>query len=422
MPIQRHQLEAAAEALRRVMKFEHPADAVLSQFFREHRALGQHDRAFVAESAFGVLRRWQFVGHLGGTPIPKRMLLVYLARVAGMSVRELAPLIARGDVEWLGTVKAAPAAALPLAIEAELPDWVIEALRPRLRDAEILALGRALQQPAPLDLRVNTLRTDREAVQRELAAGGIAVEATPYSPLGLRVNGRPALNRHPLFLSGAVEVQDEGSQLLAYLLAPRRHELVVDFCAGAGGKSLQLGAMMQSQGRIYAFDISAARLARLKPRLKRSGLSNLHPQLIRGENDARIKRLAGKIDRVLVDAPCSGFGTLRRNPDLKWRQSPQTVAELTMKQAAILRAAARLLKPGGRLVYATCSLLAAENQDIVDGFLAESAGFSVLDCAGLLRQQRIALDTGRDFQLWPHVHGTDGFFAVALEKSLLTSG
>jgi len=191
----------------------------------------------------------------------------------------------------------------------------------------------------------------------------------------------------------------------------------VDFCAGAGGKSLMLGALMHSHGRIYAFDVSAARLARMKPRLKRSSLSNIHPQTIRNENDLRIKRLAGKIDRVLVDAPCSGLGTLRRNPDLKWRQSPQSLGELKLKQAAILHAAANLVKPGGRLVYATCSLLAEENEDIVTAFLTRRPEFLGLHCGELLRGQRIELDTGRLLRLYPHLHGTDGFFAAALQRS-----
>ena len=216
---------------------------------------------------------------------------------------------------------------------------------------------------------------------------------------------------------GAFEVQDEGSQLLCHLVAPRRHDLVVDFCAGAGGKSLMLGALMHSQGRIYAFDVSAARLQRLKPRLKRSGLSNLYPHAISNENDLRVKRLHGKIDRVLVDAPCSGLGTLRRNPDLKWRQSPQSVEELMRKQAAILRSAAKLLKPGGRLVYATCSLLAEENEDIVSAFIKDRGDFAELHCGEILAQQGIVLDTGRNLRLMPHVHGTDGFFAAVLQRS-----
>ena len=206
-----------------------------------------------------------------------------------------------------------------------------------------------------------------------------------------------------------------GSQLLGYLLAPKRRDMVVDFCAGAGGKALMLGAMMHSQGRVYAFDTSEKRLNNLKPRLKRSGLSNLFPQLIAGEKDLKVKRLAGKIDRVLVDAPCSGLGTLRRNPDLKWRQSPESIEELKHKQAAILSSAALLLKPGGRLVYATCSFLPEENQEIAEHFLADRPQFTLLNCSELLAQQKISLDTGVFLQLSPQVHHTDGFFAAAME-------
>jgi 16S rRNA (cytosine967-C5)-methyltransferase len=216
---------------------------------------------------------------------------------------------------------------------------------------------------------------------------------------------------------GTLEIQDEGSQLIGWLVAPKRTDMVADFCAGAGGKSLLLGALMRSHGRLYAFDVSERRLANLKPRLARSGLSNVHPQLIAHERDAKIKRLAGKLDRVLVDAPCTGFGTLRRNPDLKWRQTEADLAELTAKQAAILAAAASLVKPGGRLVYATCSVLPEENGDIVDGFLAAHPGFARIDAAAELARAGIALDTGPTLVLLPHRHACDGFFAAVLERA-----
>jgi 16S rRNA (cytosine967-C5)-methyltransferase len=250
-----------------------------------------------------------------------------------------------------------------------------------------------------------------------LAEEGIQAAPTPYSPVGIRVRGKPAIQRSRLFLTGAVEVQDEGSQLLAYLVAPRRGEMVVDFCAGAGGKTLHLGALMRSEGRVYAFDVAERRLAQLKPRLKRSGLSNVYPQRIDSENDARVKRLAGKIDRVLVDAPCSGSGTLRRNPDLKWRQSPGTIAALARVQASLLTAAARLVKPGGRLVYATCSLLEEENEAVVDAFLERAPAFSPVPASEVLARHDIFIDTGSRLRLLPHVHGTDGFFAAVLERA-----
>jgi 16S rRNA (cytosine967-C5)-methyltransferase len=196
--------------------------------------------------------------------------------------------------------------------------------------------------------------------------------------------------------------------------------MVADFCAGAGGKTLLLGGLMRSQGRLYAFDVAEKRLAKLKPRLARSGLSNVHPVRIESENDIKIKRLAGKLDRVLVDAPCSGLGTLRRNPDLKWRQTPASVAELTVKQAAILHAASGLVKTGGRLVYATCSLLAAENDAVVADFLAAHPQFVALSAAEVLSRQGIDIDCdasgGDRLRLLPHRHGTDGFFAAVMER------
>jgi len=211
---------------------------------------------------------------------------------------------------------------------------------------------------------------------------------------------------------------------LALLLDAHRGEMVVDFCAGAGGKTLAIGASMRSTGRLYAFDTSAHRLDALKPRLARSGLSNVHPAAIAHERDERVKRLSGKIDRVLVDAPCSGLGTLRRNPDLKWRQSPQAIEELTVKQTAILQSAARLLKPGGRLVYATCSLLQAENEAIAQAFSEAHPDFVLLPVGALLEGLKVpplpaiseAAASSHYLRLWPHLHATDAFFAAVWQK------
>ncbi|MDQ3186487.1 MAG: RsmB/NOP family class I SAM-dependent RNA methyltransferase [Pseudomonadota bacterium] len=408
-------LDMATAALRAVLPLEHPADSVLRHFFRENPMLGANDRAFIAESVFGILRHRFFLECIAGPPAPRPLVLAYLAKFQGMNLRELIPLVSEAEAKWLSGIKAATPKSEPLAIQAEFPDWVVEKLRRFMQDIDILNLGRSLQQPASLDLRVNTLLTNRDEVLALLSKDGIEGNPTPFSPIGIRLSGKPAINRHELFLTGKVEVQDEGSQLLGYLLAPKRGDMVVDFCAGAGGKTLMLGALMRSQGRIYAFDISEKRLNNLKPRLKRSGLSNLYPQRIANENDIKIKRLTGKIDRVLVDAPCSGLGTLRRNPDLKWRQSPGGIEELKRKQTAILSSAANLLKPGGRLIYATCSFLPEENGEIVECFLAGHSQFKLLNCAELLAQQKIPLDTGGYLHLSPGLHGTDGFFAAAVE-------
>jgi 16S rRNA (cytosine967-C5)-methyltransferase len=329
----------------------------------------------------------------------------------------LAEAVTPRELEWLAEIKGQPEPELSLAEQADLPDWLVERLQARMSAEEVLALARGLNQPAPLDLRVNAMKANREEVLARFATDGIEAEACLYAPLGIRLKGRPSLSKHPFFLEGKIEVQDEGSQLLGLLLAPKRGEMVVDFCAGAGGKTLLLGAMMRSTGRLYAFDVAEKRLVKLKPRVARSGLSNVHPVLISGENDTKVKRLAGKIDRVLVDAPCSGLGTLRRNPDLKWRQTPESVAELTRKQADILAGAARLVKAGGRLVYATCSILPDENEAIVDAFLASHPDFQRLSAADLLAKQDITIDVGTDLRLLPHTHGTDGFFAAVLERN-----
>lgn len=409
-------LSPTLHALADVLAFEHPADAVLSRYFRLNPKLGGRDREFIAETVYAVLRRKCLLDRVAPNASPRKLVLAALVRLRGVSVRELEPLLKGDEGEWLKSVKAAAPELTP-AEQAELPDWLWQRLAAVHGEEQALAVGRAMQNPAPLDLRVNTLLASRDEVLATFKAEGIEAEATPYSPFGVRLAKKIALNRHPLFTSGKVEVQDEGSQLLGLLLAPRRKEMVVDFCAGAGGKTLLLGAIMASQGRLYAFDVSEKRLNQLKPRLKRSGLSNVYPQLIAHENDTKIKRLAGKADRVLVDAPCSGLGTLRRNPDLKWRQSPQSVEELTAKQQAILASAARLLKPRGRLVYATCSLLPEENEAIVEAFLAAHPEYKLVPASQALQDARIPLEMGDYLKLQPQVHGTDGFFAAVVERT-----
>lgn len=416
MQLTAFQLDAAISATRAILPLDLPADALMRRFFQEHPALGARDRTVIAETVFGILRHRFFLEQCVERITPRALVLAYLAKFGNINLRQLADMINSSESKWLAEIKAIRIDALPLPVQAELPQWLVEKLQKEISDQAILELGLALQKPAPLDLRVNTILGKRGDILDCLSAEQIEAQATPYSPCGIRLIGKPAINRHALFLSGKIEVQDEGSQLLGYLLAPKRGEMVVDFCAGAGGKSLLLGALMQSKGRIYAFDISEKRLQNLKPRYKRSGLSNLHAQRIAHEHDSKVKRLAGKIDRVLVDAPCSGMGTLRRNPDLKWRQTPESIDELKVKQASILAAAANLLKPGGRLVYATCSFLPEENQNIIHDFLQAHSQFALLDCSELLMQQHIALNTGQFLQLSPTEHQTDGFFAAALTR------
>lgn len=413
-------LDACAELVRLTLTFEHPADAVVSRFFRDNRGLGPRERATLAETVYTVLRKKLLFDHMapsGSGPKERR-----LAILGFHGPRDfLKSALTDQEKNWLDQCDAVTVDDLMERHRHNLPEWLVKPLKDQLGD-DFWPLVESLAHSAPLDLRVNALKDKRADVQKELAKAGIKATPTPYSPWGLRIDDKPALTKLDAFTRGAIEVQDEGSQLLALMLDAKRGEMVVDFCAGAGGKTLAIGASMRSTGRLYAFDVSAHRLDALKPRLARSGLSNVHPAAIAHERDDRVKRLAGKIDRVLVDAPCSGLGTLRRNPDLKWRQSAQSVEELVAKQTAILASAARLLKPGGRLVYATCSILPQENEAIAEAFGAAHPDFELLDAGALLEQLKVhdaqGLCAGGEsgsayLRLWPHRHQTDGFFAAA---------
>lgn len=412
-------LEMSSELLRAVLQLDTPADSVVSAFFRKHKALGQRERHALAETAYTVLRQRPLLQHLaqsGSGPIERRLAIL------GWQGNEafLRGALNTQEQQWLEQVRQIDKTQLAPRLRHNLPEWLAQPLMARLGEEQFWSLAASMNEQAPLDLRVNTLKAKREEAQATLAAAGIEAELTPFSPVGLRIHGKPALNKLELFTGGGVEVQDEGSQLLALMLDAKRSEMVVDFCAGAGGKTLALGASMRNTGRLYAFDTSGHRLASLKPRLARSGLSNIYPTQIAHERDERIKRLSGKIDRVLVDAPCSGLGTLRRNPDLKWRQSLHAIQELQAKQTAILASAARLLKSGGRLVYATCSLLDAENEAIAEAFSAAHPQFKKLDAAEVLSRAHVEqadrLVENGYLRLWPHQHQTDGFFAAVWEK------
>lgn len=416
-------LEACSELVRLTLKFDHPADAVVSHFFREHRNLGPRERATLAETVYTVLRKKNLFDHFApsGSGPRERRLAILGFHGAGDFLRSA---LSAQEINWLDQCQSIKIEDLLERHRHNLPEWLVLPLKEQL-GAEFWPLVEALNQGAGLDLRVNALKAKRTEVQKALAESGIQSVNTPYSPWGLRIAGKPALNKHAAFVQGDFEVQDEGSQLLALLLDAKRGEMVVDFCAGAGGKTLAIGVSMRNTGRLYAFDTSAHRLDAFKARLKRSGLSNVHPAAIAHERDERIKRLSGKIDRVLVDAPCSGLGTLRRNPDLKWRQNPQSVQELTVQQTAILQGAARLVKAGGRLVYATCSVLPQENEAIATAFSAANPDFEPVPAGeiltGLKLENAPALCSGGEsgqlyLRLWPHRHATDGFFAAVWQR------
>ena len=411
-------LDGASDLLARVLRFDAPADGVVSAFFRAQRAYGPRERRALADTTYELLRRRRLYEHLAQAeagPLSRR--LAALAWRGDEGVLRVA--LSASENDWRDAALAIDVATLPDALRHNLPDWLAAELEGALGD-DFWPLIEALGRPAPLDLRVNLLASKREAARAALAAEGVESEPTPYSPWGLRVRGHPSLAAVGPYARGAVEVQDEGSQLLALLVDAHRGEMVADFCAGAGGKTLALGASMRNTGRLYAFDVAGARLAALESRLARSGLSNVYTVQLAHERDERLDRLCGKMDRVLVDAPCSGLGTLRRNPDLKWRQTPEAIAGLRAGQRDILAAAARLVKPGGRLVYSTCSLLTEENEAVADAFEAAARDFEPQDAGELLRRSGVGeaaelVSDGR-LRLRPHRHATDGFFAAAWRR------
>ena len=409
-------LGSAEEVLREILRFTAPADTTLSRYFKDHPRLGGRERGAIAECIYTVLRNKNFFTDFaegaGGANMRRLMLLGMLDAVG----LDALPGLSEEETAWLERMAGIDRKLLHKSLRTNMPLWLYEKLVAQYGEEEALALSDALNVPAPLDLRVNALKASRDEVIAKLAEAPIAATATPFAALGLRVLKKPQLQNLPLFKEGAIEVQDEGSQVLAQILGAKRGEMVVDFCAGAGGKTLALGAQMRNTGRLYAFDISEKRLAKLKPRLARSGLSNVHPVAIAHERDAKIKRLAGKIDRVLVDAPCSGMGTLRRNPDVKWRQPPEAIGEMQAKQISILDGAARLVKSGGRLVYATCSLLNEENDVVAAQFIESHPDFTLVPMSQVLAEQKIELEMGDYLKLLPHKHQTDGFFAAVFER------
>jgi 16S rRNA (cytosine967-C5)-methyltransferase len=417
-------LDVCSELVRLTLKFDHPTDAIVSRFCREHRGLGPRERATLSGTVYTVLRKKLLFDHYApsGSGPKERRLAILGFYGPGDFLRSA---LSDQEKNWLDQCEKINVADLMERHRHNLPEWLVQPLKDQLGD-EFWPLAESLNLGAGLDLRVNDFKAKRSDVQKELAQAGIKAVPTPYSPWGLRIAGKPSLNKMDAFTRGEFEVQDEGSQLLAMLVDAKRGEMVVDFCAGAGGKTLAIGAAMRSTGRLYAFDTSAGRLDSFKPRMARSGLSNVHPAAIAHERDDRVKRLSGKIDRVLVDAPCSGLGTLRRNPDLKWRQNLQLVLDMTVTQAAILQSAARLLKSGGRLVYATCSMLVQENEGIAQAFSQANKDFLPMDVGDILTGLKVtgaaALCSGgenglRYLRLWPHRHQTDGFFAAVWQKN-----
>ena len=432
-------LQAAIELYQRIETATEPADAVRDRYFRPRRYVGAKDRRAITERVFGLIRRrarldwWIARAARSLVPSPRNRMLADLALGDGATAGEIAGLFDGGrhrpatlDAHERALTEGLAGQSLnhpemPDRVSLEYPAWLDGPLR-RLWGRRLEAEMAALNRPAALDLRVNTCLASVDEARKSLAGDGFEARPTPFSPAGLRLDTRPNLRGTAAFLGGLVEVQDEGSQLIASLVGAAPGMTVVDYCAGAGGKTLALAAAMtrdgRLDGRLAACDVAGGRLGRMEDRLKRAQVMGVECRLIEEAGDTWLEEQAASSDRVLLDVPCTGTGTWRRHPDARWRLTTDDLETECGRQRRLLDDARRLVKPGGRLVYATCSVLAEENERPVADFLDGHPDFAVLDCAALWRQTLGApCPVGGPFlRLSPAATGTDGFFCAVLER------
>lgn len=431
-------LEAIIILVERILAGSTPADAIITAYFRQCRYMGSGDRRDISQTVYQVLRRYEELAwYLQNAPANKLgwgrlLVLTYIHKIQNLSVPEIQALCQGNGADnkfdpaplstlehmLLNDMGRLKPEAMPLAVRLNVPTWIVPYLEKTFGN-QLEEAVYALNQPAPFDLRVNTLKTTREAILTQLQAEGFEAMPTPWSPIGIRLSKRRPLSGHDIWKKGSIEVQDEGSQLLALLADVKSGMAVIDFCAGAGGKTLAMAATMQNRGRIVATDVAGWRLDRARERLRRAGVNNVEFRGLEEEATAKwLKRQSGRFDRVFIDAPCSGSGTWRRNPDLKRRFSKQDLDELLVKQQQILKRAAPLVKEGGRLIYATCSLFFEENISQIEKFLETHPDFRLVPIQEIWASVLdtpcpIASDT---LQLTPHLHAVDGFFIAALER------
>jgi 16S rRNA (cytosine967-C5)-methyltransferase len=426
--------EAVIELADTIDRAHAPADQMANSYFRARRYIGGSDRRSISLHLWGLLRRrakldWWLKSKAAPLDSRRRVIadIVFEGGLTTPEMEEIftgsehAPAKLNGDERALiDSLRGFPLVhrGMPAWVRDEFPEFLTQSFTDLYGESLDTEMA-ALLEPAPVDLRVNTLKSTRDLAKNTLMLDGLNTTATPLSPIGLRLPARTQLSAQDAFRAGIVEVQDEGSQLAALLVGAKPGQAVVDFCAGAGGKTLVLAAAMENKGRLAALDIDKRRSERAAERLRRSGVFNTTRHLLAAENDPWIKRRAATIDRVLVDAPCTGTGTWRRNPDARWRLTPDMLARLLEQQAKILVSAARLVKKGGRLIYVTCSLLPEENERQIESFLAAHADFAVLPVASVWAETvgGECPAQGDFLRLTPARNGTDGFFVAIMERA-----
>lgn len=424
------QVQAAIDLYNEAGRRAAPLDKCMSQYFRSRRYIGSKDKGNISGILYGMMRRLGEVDYMidsvKGDKSYRLRILVYLL-LDGASKQTIEN-ICSGDTyapkllnnEEKKVIKALDFGVLknaPDYAKLNYPKWMDWHLKQTFGD-KLPQVMEAMNQQATTDLRVNTLKSTVDKVQAEMKEEGFDLRRGHYSPLCLRMDERRSVFATKVFKSGAFEMQDEGSQLIAALCRVKAGLKVTDFCAGAGGKTLALSADMGNKGTLCALDINERRLSEMPKRLKRAGVNNVQTHLLSSENDKWVKRHKETQDVVLVDAPCSGSGTWRRSPDSRWKMTQESLAELNDIQSSVLMSAARLVKKGGRLVYATCSVLKSENEEQVAKFLEANPSFKLQPIESV--DASIHMPEGqKDFlQLNPHDHGTDGFFVACLVKDL----
>ncbi len=429
------------EILGIILNSKKPADMLVDIFFRSHKYLGSHDRKFVAETTYGILRNLRKCELMVASAVAGLdemlceqdkiifLIISYLSLRGRMQevtsdkvLSKLKRTMSAENVENIFDMFAKPVS-IPkessiarIGTEYSFPDWMIQRLIDQYGESEAEKLCKSLNEQAPLTLRVNTLKTTVHNCQAELSTHGIETTKTLLSPFGLNLSKYVNIFSLPIFRDGWFEVQDEGSQLLPFLVDPKPNIKLLDLCAGAGGKTLEFAALMKNRGEIFATDVNSFRLEELRKRTKRAGVQNVRVKAIQAVEDLA-EQYSNFFDIIFVDAPCTGLGTIRRNPGLKWIVTEQMVNEMAVKQRSILHSSVPFVKEGGRIVYATCTLLKQENEDVVENFLMMHPEFNIVEVNEL---QVKCFDrffaTNSFFKLLPHINGTDGFFCAILEK------
>ena len=427
------QLQATVELLGQYEQANQPADRLMAKYFRERRYIGSKDKAAISHHFYAILRNMLCLDYLVDLVRPSARennenvyrMAAHLS-LSGEKLDshftgakyELAKL-PQLDLERLQTIEDSMMEFAPENVRLNVPAWLLPALKESLGD-KLEQEAEAFNQQASTDLRVNTLKADRQQVFDELQQQRFACNKTDLSPWGIRFDKRVNIIGQDLFKQGCIEIQDEGSQLLSLLSAARPGLRVVDFCAGAGGKTLGIAAMMQNKGQIWACDVHSKRLEQLKKRQRRAGVHNVRVHHLSSENDKWVKQHAASADIVLLDSPCTGTGTWRRSPDARWRLERNDINELVALQRSILESACRLVKPGGTLIYATCSLLKEENEDQVGWFLAKNPQFSTkqIDLPDALQDcsAKLQID-GHQLRTFSALTNTDSFFMATMVRA-----